>query len=314
MSASWAIGKHYFETLVPQKREVMRRAVEYVINTGKTYQANFIKFTRLDNQDIFVNTYICPWLNGDGEMMGAIGIVTDETETKLYQEKLVRAEKMAILGQIAVQVSHEVRSPLASIRGFARIIDKNENSGSKYKEYAETIIQQVDRINTVVQELLDFSKPEDNTYQRIDINQTLRKAIELSGVDKGDINIIEYLEDNLPSIVGDYQKIECVFVNLLNNAYQAISEKGIIEITTLSLDNSVIVKITDNGCGIPSNLIDIIFDPYFTTKDMGTGLGLAIVQQVANNHGAKIRVSSDVGLGTSFELEFPLGKDKAYEE
>ena len=307
--ADWAIGRHYLDTLRPEHRESFKRSMNYVLNRGKAYEAHFIKFKRLDNKEIYISNFFNPWLSAEGELMGVIGIVRDETETKLYQEKLIRAEKMAVLGQIAAQVSHEVRSPLASIRGFARIIEKNEKPGTRYKEYAETIIEQVDRINRVIQEMLDFSKSEENRYQNIDINQTLRKAIKVSGIDKENVRIIENLEEDLQKISGDYQKIECVFVNLLVNAYQSITENGMIKINTSSLSNGgVMVEIFDNGCGIPEEYMEKIFDPYFTTKEIGTGLGLAIVQQVLNNHGAKIRVSSDVGLGTSFKIEFPPRK------
>ncbi|NPV90841.1 MAG: PAS domain S-box protein [Firmicutes bacterium] len=312
--ADWAIGRHYLDTLRPEHRESFKRSMDYVLNKGKAYEAHYIKFKRLDNQEIYISNFFNPWLNAEGDLMGVIGIVRNETETKLYQEKLIKAEKMAVLGQIAAQVSHEVRSPLASIRGFARIIEKNESPGTRYKEYAETIIEQVDRINRVVQELLDFSKPEEDRYQKIDVNQALRKAIKVAGIDKGDIRIIENLGENIPAISGDYQKIECIFVNLLVNAYQSITDNGIIKICTSASPDGVVIEIVDNGCGIPEEYMDKIFDPYFTTKDTGTGLGLAIVQQVANTHGAKIRVSSDEGLGTSFRLEFPLGSDRDHEE
>lgn len=304
--ASWAIGRHYFETLVPKVREGMKRSLDYVLSTGKSYEGHLIEFTRLDDQVIYVNTSIYPWLSGEGEIMGAIGIVTDETENKRFQEQLVRAERMAILGKIAAQVFHEVRSPLASIRGFARIIEKNEKPGSTYREYAETMIEQVDRINAVVQELLDFSKPEEIMQETVDINRALRKALEISEIDRGKVTIIEYYDENLGSIKGDHQKIESVFVNLLNNAYHSLGEVGLIDISTGTLpDNRVIVRIKDNGSGIPKQHLNKIFDPYFTTKSSGTGLGLAIVQQIVNNHGARIRVNSDVGLGSSFEIEFP---------
>ena len=310
--ASEAIGKHYSELLSPKEKELTRRTFEYVINTGKPWEGQFVEFTRVDNKVIFISPTIYPWLNSEGTIMGAIVIVRDDTETKHFQEQLVRIEKMAILGQIAAQVSHEVRSPLASIRGFARIIEKNEKNGSTYKDYAATIVEQVDRINSVVQELLDFSRPEAIKRQTIDINLAIRKALKSLEIDRARVNIIENYDKKLPAFKGDYQKIERVFVNLLQNSLQAVKDSGTINISTgKTPDNRISITFKDDGCGIPGHFINKIFDPYFTTKDNGTGLGLAIVQQIVSNHGGKIQVTSDSGLGTSFEIELPLERNKA---
>lgn len=309
--AEWAIGKHYFQTVSHKEKEKMRSSFDYVMNTGNSYTGHFVEMTLLNNRVIYLNPRICPWVNSDGEIIGAIGIMTDETENKHFQEQLVRAEKMAILGQIAAQVSHEVMSPLASIRGFARIIEKNEPEGSKYKGYAKTIVEQVDRVDSVLKELLDFSRPDKMNIKKVDINMALKKAVEQRKFDQGMVRIIEEYEAELPYINGDIQKIEQAFVNLLQNAYQSLQESGVIQIKTfLTPENNVAVSIADSGCGIPRQHLNKVFDPYFTTKDHGTGLGLAIVQQTVKNHHGKISISSDWGIGTCFTLEFPARKGK----
>ena len=167
-----------------KEKELTKSTLEYVMKTGKSWEGKCIEFIRVDNKIIFIDLLIYPWLSAEGKLIGAIVLVNDETENKLLQEKLVRVEKMAILGRIATKVSQRLRIPLASIKGFAEIIDKNEKRGSTYKDYAETIIEQVERLNTVVEELLDFSKPEVIKYERIDINEVIRKAIDVSLVDR----------------------------------------------------------------------------------------------------------------------------------
>lgn len=309
--ADQAIGKHYFNTMSYKEREKMRSSFDYVMRTGNDYSGHFVEMTLLNDRVIYINPRICPWVNSEDEIIGAIGIMTDETENRYFQDQLVRAEKMAILGQIAAQVSHEVMSPLASIRGFARIIEKNEQEGSKYQSYAKTIVKQVDRVTMVVRELLDFSRPDEIKPQIVDINKAIESAIEQIQIDDTRVTIIKDYKQDIPYIYGDYQKIERAFVNLIQNGYQSLEESGIIEIKTCYLpDNYVVVSIKDSGCGIPRQHLKKVFDPYFTTKDNGTGLGLAIVQQTLLSHKGKIHVASDLGVGTCFTLKFPVGMDE----
>ncbi|HWQ75731.1 MAG TPA: ATP-binding protein, partial [Syntrophomonas sp.] len=311
--ASWAIGRHYFETMAPKEREKMRSSFDYVMKTGNTYTGHFVEMTRLDNRVIYLNPLICPWLNREAEIIGAIGIMTDETENKRFQDHLIRAEKMAVLGQIAAQVSHELMNPLASIRGFARIIQKNEPAESKYYSYSKTIIEQVDRIKNVVRDLLDFGRPDKIRHESVDVNIAVQNAVNEVEVDIDRVKVLEQYEKDLPYIDGDFVKIERMVVNLIQNAYQSIQGSGIIEISTALAGGNVLITVKDSGCGIPRQHFNKIFDPYFTNKASGTGLGLAIVKQTVANYGGKINVSSDIGIGSCFTVEFPIKKDKKYE-
>ena len=310
--ASWAIGRHYVDTMAYKERGKMRSSFDYVMNTGNTYRGNLVEMTCLDNKIVYLNSIITPWLNSDGQIIGAIGIMRDETENKIFQDQLIRAEKMAILGQIAAQVSHELMSPLASIRGFARIIQKNELPESKYYNYSKTIVEQVDRVSSIVRELLDFSRPNEIKQETVDVNEALQSAVSQVEFDQRRVMVVEIYGQELPSLTGNFQMLERMFVNLIQNAYQSISGAGVIEIrTSFSADeDTVVVKIKDSGCGIPRQFLNKVFDPYFTTKSKGTGLGLAIVLQTVQSHGGKIQISSDVGIGSSFTLEFPVRRDK----
>jgi PAS domain S-box-containing protein len=308
--AGWALGKHYTETVPSREKERTVKTIDYVKRTRKPVELRFIKYMRLDKQPIYINPSYYPWIDEDGELLGIIGIVSDETENKYFEDKLVKAEKMAALGQTVAQVAHEVRSPLAAIRGFARMIEKDETS-ARSKEYAGPIVEQVDVINSMVQELLDFGKPVEDEFelQELDINEVLKKAIRMSMVDKNKVTVIENYCDPLPLVEGDRQKLERVFVNLLNNAYQSLDETKIIEVaTSLSADNYLNITVRDSGRGIPEEIIDKIYDPCFTTKDIGTGLGLFVVQQFIAKHNGRIEVTSDVDRGTCFEIKLPFNK------
>jgi|GEM_PF-3736707 len=310
--ASWAIGRNYVDTMAYKERGKIRSSFEYVMRTGHAFRGSLIELTCLNNKVVYLNTLICPWINTNGEIVGAIGIMSDETENKRFQDQLIKAEKMAILGQIAAQVSHELMSPLASIRGFARIIQKNESSGSKYYNYSNTIVEQVDRVSNILREMLDFSRPDETKQDPVDVNGAAKSAVSQVVIDRERVKLLEYYEQKLPVITGDFQKIERMFVNLIQNAYQSINESGVIEINTSfsADDDKVIVRIKDTGCGIPGQFLNKVFDPYFTTKPKGTGLGLAIVMQTVQSHWGKINISSDIGFGTCFTLEFPVRRDK----
>lgn len=304
--AEWAVGRHYFETIHQSEKEKLRSSFDYVMNTGNSYIGNFVELKLLNGHNIIINPYIGPWRDLDGEIIGAIGIMTDETENKYFQDQLVKAEKMAVLGRVAAQMSHEMRSPLATIRGFARIIEKNEPESSKYKKYSKTIIEQVDRVNMVIQDLLDFGKPDSTEFQAININDLLKQAKDATMFNRTKIMVNENYYEYLPFIHGDYQKLMRVFINLIQNASQAIEDTGLIDIETAKKKGKITVTIKDSGPGIPNENIKKIFDPYYTTKPMGTGLGLAIVQQILQSHKATIQVKSNLGLGTCFYIEFPF--------
>ncbi|NPV90845.1 MAG: sigma 54-interacting transcriptional regulator [Firmicutes bacterium] len=160
--AKWAIGKHYLELLSPKEKEITKRTFEYVMKTGKPFESSLYKFARVDGRVIYIGISIYPWLNAERNIIGAIVIVRDETETKHYQDQLLKSQRMAILGQIAAQVSHEVRGPLASIREYV----SEAKAGNGRKERADAVLKQLDSIDSVIQELLQqYVKSQDGKLE-----------------------------------------------------------------------------------------------------------------------------------------------------
>lgn len=305
---SEAIGEYYAKLSSPKEREMTIRTFEYVLKTGKTWESQIGKFARRDNTLIFVSASVYPWLNGDGDIIGAIVIVRDDTETKRFQEQLLRSERMAILGQFANQVSHDMQSHLASIKEFALSV----KAGDTYSGSIDDIVGRIDNMNVAVQELLYFGKQEEVRHQKIDINQAIKKAMEFLAFDRNKVEIIENYDENLPCIEGDHNITVRIFMNLLENAYQSLKDSGTINISTSRASGNLItVAINDTGCGIPVQFIRKIFDPYFTTEYDRTGLGLTLVQKFVKNQGGKIKVKSNVGIGTCFQLEIPISKIKS---
>ncbi|ARD38587.1 two-component system sensor histidine kinase AtoS [Edwardsiella ictaluri] len=245
--------------------------------------------------------------NPHGELMGALVIFSDLTARKEAQRRLAQTERLATLGELMAGVAHEVRNPLTAIRGYVQII-RQQTALPAHQEYLSVVLKEIDSINKVIQQLLDFSRPRQSQWQRVSLNVLIEEAlilVQTSGV-QARITFHCALDSTLPSIVADRELLKQVLLNILINAVQAISARGEIRIRTWQpTPAQQAVTITDSGCGIDIALQKKIFDPFFTTKAAGTGLGLALSQRIINAHRGDIDVASTPGGGTAFTLMLP---------
>ena len=246
--------------------------------------------------------------NANGEFIGALVIFSDLTARKETQRRLAQTERLATLGELMAGVAHEVRNPLTAIRGYVQIIHQQTTLPS-HQEYLSIVLNEIDSINKVIQQLLDFSRPRQNQWQQVQINALIKETlilVQTSGV-QARIVFNTRFDATLPSIVADRELLKQVILNILINAVQAIAARGEIRIRTWQYTPmQVAVTIEDNGCGIDIALQKKIFDPFFTTKASGTGLGLALSQRIVNAHQGDIRVASMSGCGATFTLILPL--------
>jgi len=236
-----------------------------------------------------------PIKDGIGGCNGAVVILRDLREIKLLQEKVKRSEKLAAIGELAAGVAHEIRNPLSSIRGFAQFLRHSLQDKPQEKEYAETMVTEVDRINRVVTDLLTFARPTAVDISPTDITELVEHAVRLVEADakSRQVNIRTRISD-LSRLPIDGNQITQALLNLLLNALQAVPPGGHIEVGA-ELDapaSRLHLWVKDDGPGIPDDKIEKIFEPFYTTHDKGTGLGLAIVHKIAENHNGEIRVVS----------------------
>ncbi|MBT8364724.1 MAG: PAS domain S-box protein [Deltaproteobacteria bacterium] len=226
---------------------------------------------------------------------GAVIVLRDLRELKLLQEKVKRSEKLAAIGELAAGVAHEIRNPLSSIRGFAQFLRHSLKDKPQEKEYAETMVTEIDRINRVVTDLLTFARPMAVEISPTDITELIEHSVRLVEADalSRDVNIQMKISD-LTRLPLDANQITQALLNLLLNALQAVPPKGNIEIGAEldPSDSRLHLWVKDDGPGIPNNKIEKIFEPFYTTHEKGTGLGLAIVHKIAENHNGEIRVNS----------------------
>jgi two-component system sensor histidine kinase HydH len=243
----------------------------------------------------------------DGEELGAVILLRDLREVRTLQERLRRSERLASLGQLAAGVAHEIRNPLSSIRGFAQLFRKRFEDGSEDQRYAEVMVQEVDRLNRVIANLLDFARPQELVLREIRPREVAEHALALVRKEAEARSVRIRLEGNADPQLADPDQLTQALLNLMLNGLEAMDTGGELglELGSGQEGKGWTLRISDTGEGIPRENLSRLFDPFFTTKKRGTGLGLAIVHRIVESHGGSILVESEPGRGTSFVLSFP---------
>jgi two-component system sensor histidine kinase HydH len=248
-------------------------------------------------------------INEEGAFVGHVIILRDLGEIRQLQEEIRRTEKLAALGGLAAGVAHEIRNPLSSIKGMASYFGSKFPEGSQDREAARVMTDEVDRLNRVISELLDFARPSELTRRPTDIPMLLSHSLKLIAPDATAKNIIIKQEINIEPAcrpVIDADRFSQCLLNLYLNAIQAMPAGGQMQVRAWTAgDDAIHFAISDTGDGIPEAQQQQIFDPYYTTKPKGTGLGLAIVHKIVTSHGGRISVQSRPGEGARFDITLP---------
>lgn len=249
--------------------------------------------------------------------------------SRLY-ERMKERDRLAALGEMAAGLAHEIRNPLSSIKGAAQFLDPTSLEGEE-GEFLTVIVDEVERLNQVVTQFLEYARPIRSSFVAVDLNDILTRTLKLlSGHElPAHIEIKTDFEPDLPVVFCDADQLKQVFINLVLNAVQAMPQGGTLSLMTrtprantwrLSDDaprrvaDQVELRFSDSGEGIPDQVRDRLFIPFFTTKQKGTGLGLAICHRIVKNHGGTIEVESRAGQGTTFVLRLPTNADRPLQE
>lgn len=246
-----------------------------------------------------------------GEITGVVAVIRDVTEIKDLNEEVARHKRLVALGKLSAGIAHEIRNPLSSIRGLAQFIFNSFSKTDERKEDLNTIIQEVDRLNKLVVQVLDFAKLKKPNLTRFSLNDLTRKITELFKIEiKGkQIKFNLELSPDISQIQADEDQVRQILMNVIINAIQAIPKKGEIKIKTekapLKGEPAIKLIIEDSGIGITEKDFNQIFDPFFSTKEKGSGLGLSIVYKLVEAHQGEIKVESKEGEGTKFIILLP---------
>ena len=313
LKAERVVGLDYEDVLAklpitePDKQTI-REAIEGVFETGRTYQGYKLRFHPRNRTDVFINMSISLLQNSAGEQLGLVLIFEDISREIRMEEEFRRMGELAAVGQLAASIAHELRNPLSSIKGAAQFLQKEYEDHSSIVEFLSIIIEEVNGLNKLTTEFLDFARPVRLELKRVSINAVVQKTLQLMSVHITDNNVVvkELLSSSLPTIEADPQQLEQVLKNIFINALQAMPDGGVLTVETGSAaSGGVWVSVTDTGIGIPPDKIDRIFEPFVTTKTKGTGLGLSVVRKIVENHGGTIEVVSEVGKGSTFKIILP---------
>ena len=240
------------------------------------------------------------------------GIVRDLTETKALEEQIKRAERLAALGQVVAEITHEIKNPLMMIGGFARQLIQQTNDENSLKKL-NIIMVEVERLETLIKELRDFYSPRVLNMEAIDLNGLIKDVHSLVKDDCEQKRImVEIKTEQKPVIVeGDTARLKQVFLNLVTNAMEAMENGGNLSIQSRLAGKKAEITIADDGCGIPEDDLEKIYSPFFTTKKHGTGLGLSISKNIIEDHkGSSFSFKSQEGKGTVCKVTMPVVKTK----
>jgi two-component system sensor histidine kinase HydH len=245
----------------------------------------------------------------DGTFLGYVLLFKDLSEVRSLRKEIARSQRLASVGRLAAGVSHEIRNPLSSIKGFATYFKERYHDVPENQQISNLMIQEVDRLNRVVGQLHEFARPITISKKSIQTKSFIENSLKLieRQASEANIKIQTSLSSEIDKVDVDPDRINQVLLNLYLNAIESMENEGSLSVTltnTLEKDG-IEIRVSDTGTGISKDELAHIFDPYFTTKASGTGLGLAIVHNIIEAHNGKIKVESLLGQGTNVTVILP---------
>lgn len=242
-----------------------------------------------------------------GKIVGTVITFRDISERKRTEDMLRQSEKLSAVGQLAAGIAHEIRNPLTSLKGFLQLMRVNNSHKEVYYEIMDS---EFNRIETILSELLMVAKPQASTFTVCSINQIIHEVttlLEAQAVLKG-VQIVSEAEETI-FVYCNSSQLKQVFINLIKNAIEAMDKGGIISTNVKKQQEYGIIRICDQGKGIPKEKLDQLGRPFYSTKEKGTGLGLMVTYQIIENHQGKMEVQSEKDIGTCFTITLPIGRE-----
>jgi len=310
------IGHRLVDWVEASHREDFDAALETTAH-GHQVENLELRVRRSDGSMGHFSISLSPMRDEQNAVNSVVVVMTDITDAALLQAKLAHSEKMATIGRLVSGVAHEVNNPLAAILGFTDLLLENPEVPGSAREDLQIILQETQRTKDIVQDLLSFARQRPVQRELVQVNSVLRQTIKLRSYDFAShgVEVVEDFEEALAAALGDSQQLQQVFLNILNNAYDAVQEagqRGRIRIHTRRQAEMIEVAISDNGTGITDP--HRIFDPFYTTKQVGkgTGLGLSICYGIVRAHGGEIQCwNNEAGAGSTFVVRIPVATEAA---
>lgn len=328
VSGAQAAGQPYTQLFA--RNPWLIAIIERTLVSGSSRTAGEGTLRNRHHRDSPVRLTCSPIFNTGTTFLGVIVVLHDLSYQKELAEDAQRADRLAHLGVVAAGLAHEIKNPLAGIRGAAQLLQNRLNQDPSVSEYTGVMIREIDRLSGLLEQLLQLSSPRRFEPQPVNVHKVLTNVLllEREALPKS-IEIQTHFDPSLPSVPGDERALAQVFRNLIKNGIQALEKHrhGLFILSTRMATNFHLMRheqsghppgpanhkgrflsidFTDNGPGIAADHLPQLFTPFFTTKSKGTGLGLPISQQIIVQHGGTIRVESELGYGTSFHVYLPV--------
>jgi two-component system nitrogen regulation sensor histidine kinase GlnL len=321
-SARRATGRYLKEIVSPDASLVRR--LDETLGSGEGRSEPEARIETVDGREVPVSMVTAPLFARDGSVEAAVAVLRDVSRIRQLESEVRRGETLAAAGRMAVGLAHEIRNPLGAIRGAVQLLARELPPGSSLVEYTDVLTKEVDRVNRIIEMLLDLARPVQLRLVPLNIHQLLERVALLSEAlarERG-VTIVRRYDPSLPPILGDEDRMVQVVHNLVRNAIEAMRAGGQLTLMTrVSLHplfgkmdlgaghNAMVeVAVVDQGAGIPDDVRARIFDPFFTTKDHGLGLGLALCHRIVEEHHGTIQVESRPGRGTTVTCFLPVAK------
>jgi two-component system nitrogen regulation sensor histidine kinase GlnL len=319
LSARHVLGRPCQELFAGQE------AVLYLVRTALADGRSItddesVLLQRPKNTPLPVSIYAAPIYSRRGEQDGAVLILRDLSRVRELEETLRRADQLAMLATLAAGLAHEIKNPLGGIKGAAQLLAMELAKDSPLQEYTRVMVKETERVNGIIEELMDLGKPRPAIMGEVDLTKILGDIVLLQkeAARGQQIDFVLSLDPSIPPVQGNEHLLTRLFLNLIKNAREALEHSGRVEIETkisaeyhMSTPGNrpsplVLIRIRDTGCGIPPDDLERIFTPYYTTKTGGSGLGLAICQKIVEDHRGFLKLASTPGAGTEISVWLPL--------
>jgi two-component system nitrogen regulation sensor histidine kinase GlnL len=322
VSERQGLGRHFEDLFTGQ--EDLLYPIRTTVRDGRSISDHEqILLHRTTAPPLPVSVSVSPIYADSGEQDGVVLIMRDQSRVRELEEAVRRADRLSMLGTLAAGLAHEIKNPLGGIKGAAQLLTMELAEQSPLKEYTGIMIREVERVNTIIEELMDLARPRPPEWSEVNLAKVLGDiALFQKEAHRSKEVIFQLtLDPSIPPIRGDENLLTRLFLNLIKNAAEAIDKKGRVEIITkvgaeyhFNKPGSrpvplIQVNIRDDGRGIAPEELDQIFTPFYTTKDRGNGLGLATCQKIVDIHGGILKVESTPGEGTVFRVFLPFLQD-----
>lgn len=299
------IGKSMLEFLDSEYEDRAYERLKQIKKEKRPLNNAEHKMKRLDGSTFFFEVSSLYIVYGGKEAILSIG--KDITERKEQTDRLFqKSEKLALLGQMAAGIAHEIRNPLTSIKGFIQLFKSNNDQ----TEYYDIVLSELERINSIVGEFLVLAKPSAAVFIEQDVKVLIKDVVTLINTQSilNNVQIFVEFEKNLPMVSCEVNQLKQVFLNILKNAIEAMPKGGNIDVKVKEKEKEeglISIKIKDQGVGIPQDRISTLGEPFYTTKEKGTGLGLMTCFKIIESHNGELKITSKINEGTTIEVILP---------